>query len=132
MDMFPKTSAESRNKNGLDMRDMFEWKRECEAENVVDLPCEHRFHISCIQKWLQKGSACCPLCNWDTRCIFRKAASSAIPRSGIGSGNERKLRQIPLIPAAGSVTQQVRTRRMRRLPRCPTMLNIRRVQYLNK
>mmetsp|Transcript_113006 Transcript_113006/g.176588 ORF Transcript_113006/g.176588 Transcript_113006/m.176588 type:complete len:220 (+) Transcript_113006:20-679(+) len=31
---------------------------------LVQLPCKHVFHVSCILQWFQKGSHCrCPLCN---------------------------------------------------------------------
>ena len=31
------------------------------------LPCGHRFHIECVDKWLRSTSLCCPLCNHDAR-----------------------------------------------------------------
>ena len=31
------------------------------------LPCGHRFHIECVDKWLRSTSLRCPLCNHDTR-----------------------------------------------------------------
>jgi hypothetical protein len=31
---------------------------------LVQLPCKHVFHVSCILQWFQKGAHCrCPLCN---------------------------------------------------------------------
>ena len=31
------------------------------------LPCGHRFHIECVDKWLRSTSAQCPMCNHDAR-----------------------------------------------------------------
>lgn len=98
------------------------------SENVVGLPCGHRFHNSCIRKWLHNGSARCPLCNWDTRCVFRKTASTIsrnpadVGASGGAGGVADAVMRRPVSFAA--VTLQARRRRMRRLPRCPTMLNV--------
>jgi hypothetical protein len=32
------------------------------VEGDFSLPCNHRFHMNCIKKWIQKSKAC-PLCN---------------------------------------------------------------------
>ena len=43
----------------------FEDYEEGDAYRV--LPCGHRFHIECVDKWLRSTSLRCPLCNHDTR-----------------------------------------------------------------
>jgi hypothetical protein len=30
---------------------------------LVQLPCHHVFHASCLMTWFQKGAHRCPLCN---------------------------------------------------------------------
>lgn len=38
--------------------------REDPENRLVQLPCKHVFHVSCILQWFQKGAHCrCPLCN---------------------------------------------------------------------
>lgn len=32
------------------------------SDKVVELPCGHRYHRSCIAKWLLESRATCPLC----------------------------------------------------------------------
>lgn len=31
-------------------------------QHIRKLDCEHEFHKRCIDKWLLKGNACCPIC----------------------------------------------------------------------
>lgn len=31
-------------------------------QHIRKLDCEHEFHKKCIDKWLLKGNACCPMC----------------------------------------------------------------------
>ena len=31
------------------------------------LPCGHRFHVECVDRWLRSKAADCPLCNHDAR-----------------------------------------------------------------
>ena len=38
-----------------------------EGDSYRVLPCGHRFHIECVDKWLRSTSLRCPLCNHDTR-----------------------------------------------------------------
>ena len=40
------------------------------------LPCGHRFHIECVDKWLRSTSLCCPLCNHDAREKWRNRSST--------------------------------------------------------
>jgi hypothetical protein len=37
------------------------------GETVVQLPCDHNFHLNCIQNWLCKEKVNCPICRKDTR-----------------------------------------------------------------
>ena len=37
------------------------------GDEVRILPCEHQFHTQCIDRWLQKHKANCPLCKKDVR-----------------------------------------------------------------
>mmetsp|Transcript_15340 Transcript_15340/g.23883 ORF Transcript_15340/g.23883 Transcript_15340/m.23883 type:complete len:140 (+) Transcript_15340:524-943(+) len=41
-----------------------EWK---EGDQQRVLPCEHRFHTSCVDRWLKDHKAQCPLCKKDVR-----------------------------------------------------------------
>ena len=41
-----------------------EWE---EHDEVRVLPCGHQFHTCCIDRWLSKHKACCPLCKADVR-----------------------------------------------------------------
>ena len=41
-----------------------EWE---EGDEVRILPCEHQFHTKCIDQWLKKHRANCPLCKKDVR-----------------------------------------------------------------
>ncbi|PIA16852.1 hypothetical protein COEREDRAFT_80909 [Coemansia reversa NRRL 1564] len=40
------------------------------GEQVRKLPCQHYFHIVCIDPWLMKRAATCPLCNFDVGATF--------------------------------------------------------------
>ncbi|KAJ2305048.1 hypothetical protein IWW55_002135, partial [Coemansia sp. RSA 2706] len=40
------------------------------GDKVRQLPCQHYFHVSCIDPWLRKNSAVCPLCNFDVSGTF--------------------------------------------------------------
>jgi hypothetical protein len=41
-----------------------EWE---EHDEVRVLPCGHQFHTCCVDRWLSKHKACCPLCKADVR-----------------------------------------------------------------
>jgi hypothetical protein len=41
-----------------------DWKQ---GQQVRVLPCDHRFHVGCIDKWLRDHNARCPLCKKDVR-----------------------------------------------------------------
>ena len=41
-----------------------EWE---EHDEVRVLPCCHQFHTCCVDRWLSKHKACCPLCKADVR-----------------------------------------------------------------
>ena len=41
-----------------------EWE---EGDEVRVLPCGHHFHTGCVDQWLGKHRACCPLCKADVR-----------------------------------------------------------------
>lgn len=40
------------------------------------LPCGHRYHIECVDKWLRSTSLCCPLCNHDAREKWRNRSTT--------------------------------------------------------
>ncbi|KAJ1734499.1 hypothetical protein LPJ61_001035 [Coemansia biformis] len=40
---------------------------------VRQLPCQHYFHLACIDPWLLNNSAICPLCNFDVGAAFDEA-----------------------------------------------------------
>ncbi|KAJ1762031.1 hypothetical protein LPJ58_000833 [Coemansia sp. RSA 1591] len=46
------------------------------GDNVRMLPCQHYFHVLCIDPWLMKSSAVCPLCNLDVSATFDQTESS--------------------------------------------------------
>jgi hypothetical protein len=33
-----------------------------DLDNIVLLPCDHKFHICCLYKWLKTGADSCPCC----------------------------------------------------------------------
>ncbi|KAF1329027.1 E3 ubiquitin-protein ligase, partial [Globisporangium splendens] len=35
------------------------------GSNVKVLPCQHFYHVECIDPWLERQSSCCPLCKQD-------------------------------------------------------------------
>mmetsp|Transcript_33251 Transcript_33251/g.63838 ORF Transcript_33251/g.63838 Transcript_33251/m.63838 type:complete len:205 (+) Transcript_33251:111-725(+) len=35
----------------------------CQGDVLRVLPCKHRFHVECIDRWLVSHSCACPLCN---------------------------------------------------------------------
>jgi len=41
-----------------------DWER---GDEVRVLPCDHQFHVNCIDQWLKKHKANCPLCKKDVR-----------------------------------------------------------------
>jgi hypothetical protein len=41
-----------------------EWE---EGDEVRVLPCGHQFHTGCVDRWLGRHKACCPLCKADVR-----------------------------------------------------------------
>ncbi|KAJ2357734.1 E3 ubiquitin-protein ligase rnf13 [Coemansia erecta] len=40
------------------------------GDKVRLLPCKHYFHVSCIDQWLTKNTAVCPLCNLNISTAF--------------------------------------------------------------
>ncbi|CDF41286.1 unnamed protein product [Chondrus crispus] len=55
---------------------------------LVNLPCEHRFHMQCIKKWLRRGKSACPLCKWDARTLFD--VDGQPQAEGVGADTERE------------------------------------------
>ena len=53
--------------------------------NITTLPCQHKFHNTCIEKWKEEGKNTCPCC----RKAFEKPTYSAVvmlyPRTGQGN-----------------------------------------------
>ncbi len=41
-----------------------EWE---EGDEVRVLPCGHNLHTGCVDNWLSRHKACCPLCKADVR-----------------------------------------------------------------
>ncbi|KAI8867782.1 hypothetical protein GQ42DRAFT_114641, partial [Ramicandelaber brevisporus] len=37
------------------------------GEKIRCLPCNHRYHATCVDKWLKTSSPCCPSCRYDCR-----------------------------------------------------------------
>ncbi|KAJ1986390.1 hypothetical protein GGI25_006283 [Coemansia spiralis] len=44
---------------------------------VRQLPCQHFFHIACIDPWLVERSGTCPLCNFDIGSVLDSEASDS-------------------------------------------------------
>lgn len=38
-----------------------------EGDQIRILPCQHEFHMSCVDKWLKEIHGVCPLCRGDVR-----------------------------------------------------------------
>ena len=47
-----------------------------DGDALLELPCGHRFHSSCIEEWLLKQSSLCPLCKTDVKKHLKKASGS--------------------------------------------------------
>lgn len=48
-----------------------------EGDRVRVLPCQHEYHMSCVDKWLKEVHGVCPLCRGDVRGVMEGAASSS-------------------------------------------------------
>ncbi|MBA0555131.1 hypothetical protein Golob_014188, partial [Gossypium lobatum] len=48
-----------------------------EEEKIRVLPCQHEFHMSCVDKWLKEIHGVCPLCRGDVR----QGVDSSVPNS---------------------------------------------------
>ncbi|KAJ1883062.1 hypothetical protein H4R99_001125 [Coemansia sp. RSA 1722] len=63
------------------------------GEKVRQLPCRHYFHVLCIDPWLGKRSATCPLCNYDVGAAFGKSSSNTADDTEARSGDLPTLSQ---------------------------------------
>jgi len=55
------------------------------ARKVCQLPCQHRFHAACIQRWLSKAyRPICPLCLVEVRVLNPRNKSRCNSGSGLG------------------------------------------------
>ncbi|KAK8286326.1 hypothetical protein V6Z12_D08G285800 [Gossypium hirsutum] len=52
-----------------------------EEEKIRVLPCQHEFHMSCVDKWLKEIHGVCPLCRGDVR----QGMDSSVPNSEVPS-----------------------------------------------
>jgi len=49
-----------------------------DGDRLRELPCGHRFHISCIDEWLTKVNSVCPLCKFDIGKHVKNSSADAI------------------------------------------------------
>ena len=73
------------------------------GQEVRQLPCQHIFHPSCIDKWLSDHSSVCPLCKMDLREANRPTNG---PTNGPTSGPLRHFQQRQTERAAARNTRE--------------------------
>lgn len=58
------------------------------GESLRLLPCQHAFHLSCIDSWLTKWGTSCPVCKHDIRAqtMSSQAHKGDSPRTGTSTG----------------------------------------------
>jgi len=74
------------------------------GEDIRVLPCNHRFHPACVDRWLLDVSGTCPLCRMDLRPSMTRTSRGSAPE------NEDELAP-PLADTEGSTSTAAASRR---------------------